>query len=158
MKRKIAIALVALAFVFTSAGLGEARDARGPGARGGHGPRGGHGATHFNGRPAVQPHREFRGPAQHPSRRGFVGRWGFDGHRRFQGDRHIHRGNRSGIFVGVTPFVLGGAYAYGWPYDTAPAPVYSAPAPSYWYYCQSAGAYYPDVPSCPEAWVPVPAQ
>jgi len=26
----------------------------------------------------------------------------------------------------------------------------------YWYYCQSAGAYYPYV-ACPEAWVPIPA-
>jgi hypothetical protein len=27
-----------------------------------------------------------------------------------------------------------------------------------WYYCDSAKAYYPYVPSCPEAWRPVPAQ
>ena len=30
------------------------------------------------------------------------------------------------------------------------------PPPSYWYYCESAGAYYPSVPSCPEPWVKVP--
>jgi hypothetical protein len=39
-------------------------------------------------------------------------------------------------------------------------PVYVERAPassfSYWYYCQSAGAYYPSVPSCPEPWVKVP--
>jgi hypothetical protein len=40
-----------------------------------------------------------------------------------------------------------------------PAPVYTdAPAPeeSYWYYCASAKAYYPSVPSCSEAWIKVP--
>jgi len=38
--------------------------------------------------------------------------------------------------------------------QVAPAP---APAPqAYWYYCPSAGAYYPTTPTCPEAWVQVP--
>ena len=57
---------------------------------------------------------------------------------------------------------------YGYPgYGYAPPrvvvterPVYvqrSAPAPAaYWYYCESEGGYYPDVPTCPEEWVPVP--
>jgi hypothetical protein len=41
---------------------------------------------------------------------------------------------------------------------TAP-PAYAAPAPpAYWYYCPSVGAYYPYTPTCPEAWVPVPAR
>ncbi len=31
-----------------------------------------------------------------------------------------------------------------------------APAESYWYYCQSAKAYYPSVPQCTEAWIQVP--
>jgi hypothetical protein len=35
------------------------------------------------------------------------------------------------------------------------APYYVAP--NYWYYCRAYDAYYPDVSSCPEAWVPVPA-
>jgi len=54
-----------------------------------------------------------------------------------------------GAFVGVWPW-------YWWGY---PAPTYiPPPAPaSYWYYCPAYGAYYPDVPSCPEPWVPVPA-
>jgi uncharacterized protein DUF3300 len=30
------------------------------------------------------------------------------------------------------------------------------PSESYWYYCPSAGAYYPTVPSCPEPWIKVP--
>ena len=34
-------------------------------------------------------------------------------------------------------------------------PVAALP-PSYWYYCESAGGYYPSVPSCPEPWVKVP--
>ena len=47
----------------------------------------------------------------------------------------------------------------------APAPVPPAPAPpppaaqpsnSYWYYCPSSQGYYPNVPTCPEAWVKVP--
>jgi len=38
-------------------------------------------------------------------------------------------------------------------------PAYAAQQPttpqSYWYYCQSAKGYYPNVQSCPEAWVKV---
>ena len=30
--------------------------------------------------------------------------------------------------------------------------------PTVYYYCPSAGGYYPDVPVCPEQWVPVPRQ
>lgn len=37
-----------------------------------------------------------------------------------------------------------------------PAP--SEPAPSSWYYCPSAKAYYPTAPTCPEPWVEVPAR
>ena len=29
-------------------------------------------------------------------------------------------------------------------------------ASGYWYYCPDYNAYYPDVTSCPQAWVPVP--
>jgi len=29
------------------------------------------------------------------------------------------------------------------------------PYPQYWYYCASAGAYYPYVSACPEGWTPV---
>ena len=41
------------------------------------------------------------------------------------------------------------------------APQASAPAQppaQFWYYCDSAKGYYPYVPSCPEAWKPVPVQ
>jgi hypothetical protein len=107
-------------------------------------------------------------PAPHAASRG-----GFQGHRaavpRPQpfvfGRQHLHRGFPGRAFVGVTPFVVGPAFAYG-AYGWASAPfeayeppvVYSAPPPSYWYYCQSAGGYYPDVPACAEPWVPVPSQ
>jgi hypothetical protein len=46
------------------------------------------------------------------------------------------------------------------------APVAEAPvapegggyAPGYWYYCQANGAYYPNTPTCPVPWTPVPPQ
>ena len=75
----------------------------------------------------------------------FDGHHGFDGHRGVDGHRFDH--HRFG-FAPVVPF-----YGY-YPYYL---PTYGYQAPAYWYYCPSAGAYYPDVQSCPEAWVPVPA-
>jgi hypothetical protein len=36
-----------------------------------------------------------------------------------------------------------------------PAPVYIEAPPQYWYYCESARAYYPYVGECPEPWIPV---
>jgi hypothetical protein len=43
----------------------------------------------------------------------------------------------------------------------APAPP-AGPAPSaqqqFWYYCQPSGAYYPNVQTCAEPWVKVPAR
>lgn len=36
-------------------------------------------------------------------------------------------------------------------------PAIGAPAPQYWYYCESAGGYYPYVPACPSGWHAVPA-
>jgi hypothetical protein len=84
--------------------------------------------------------------AQH---RVFEGRRGFEGHRAF----HHWGGPR--IFIGVGPsFAWGATYPYG----GYAAQAYSyAPPPAYWYYCPSYGAYYPNVASCPEPWVPVPA-
>jgi hypothetical protein len=68
----------------------------------------------------------------------------------FHDDRFHGRG-----FVGVAPFVWAPGYVYAPPVVEAP-PVY-VPSDGYWYYCQSAGAYYPVAPSCPEPWIPVPA-
>ena len=135
MVRIVSIALVVGALVFASAGPSQARSTSG------HGFSGGHVAAHAGG------HSAFRGQP------------GFPAHQGFAGHREVRGGGQGRLFVGVTPFVVGPAYPYGWAYDPGYAyspPVYSAPTPSYWYYCRSAGAYYPDVPSCPEAWIPVP--
>jgi len=90
-----------------------------------------------------------------------------------------HRGGWHGgtrVFVGVGPaFWWGRPYPYYWgyyppayyyppPVVVQEPPVYvtqppPAPAPqeqAYWYYCPTAKAYYPNVQSCPEAWVKVP--
>jgi len=85
---------------------------------------------------------------------------------------------RGGVFIGVGPAWWGPPYPYwGYPPPYYPPatvvieqqpPVYvqqpqaappppSAP-PAYWYYCSSAQAYYPNVQSCPEAWIKVPAR
>jgi hypothetical protein len=76
-------------------------------------------------------------PGHHPGWHGGSSTHGFYGHPGVHG------------FVGVWPW-------YWWGY---PSSVYTAPPPpqSYWYYCPAYGAYYPDVPSCPEPWVLVPA-
>lgn len=47
-------------------------------------------------------------------------------------------------------------YPYPDPY-TPPVIIQQPPPVQYWYYCSSAGAYYPYVPSCPEGWRIVPA-
>jgi hypothetical protein len=64
------------------------------------------------------------------------------------GQREFHRDLHGRVFIGVDPW-----------FDWAAPPAYAyAPAPSYyWYYCSSAGAYYPYVTSCAEPWVPMPA-
>ncbi len=75
-------------------------------------------------------HDGFRGaPAGHPE------------------DREFHRDVHGRVFIGVDP----------WLYWAAPPAYVYAPVPYYWYYCSSAGAYYPYVMSCAEPWVPVPA-
>ena len=101
------------------------------------------------------------------------------------GRRHYHSGSRVFIGVGPG-FWWGWPYRYPYypyysyypyyPYPYYPyyPPGYARPyveeptvyvqqapptgtlEPGYWYYCQSAGAYYPTAPSCPEAWVRVP--
>ena len=83
---------------------------------------------------------------------GFHGSGGFQGHPAFHG-HGFHHGFHGRTFVGVAPF-----FWDPFPVYVAP-PVYTAPAPydAYWYYCPSAGGYYPYVSSCPEPWVPVPA-
>lgn len=106
----------------------------------------GHGASSGHG--GVQGHWSGGG---HPSHPVFTGRpshgWvvGHPGHPRFV------RGPRG--FVVVAP---GFGWWPGYPYYGV-APSYEPTPSGYWYYCSSAGAYYPYVESCPEPWVPVPS-
>jgi hypothetical protein len=77
------------------------------------------------------------------------------------------------VFIGAGPVLWWGPHPYWWyppPYYTyvpprvivQEPPVYiqqspaEPPAESYWHYCESAGGYYPNVQSCPEAWIKVP--
>ena len=148
-----------------------------PGLAGGHG-GGGHGGGHgfhgpgFRG-PFVGP--GFRGPF-HP---GFRGPFhpGFRGpfHPGFRGPVFI--GGGSGFWWGSpwwgSPWWGGpwwgspwwGGPWWGSPSWSYPPQVIVQPAPvttdeqssqSYWHYCPTAKAYYPSVPSCPEAWIKVP--
>jgi hypothetical protein len=98
------------------------------------------------------------GPAMHPGfggphrAAGFPDRPGeFHGH---PGEFHDHRFHGR-AFVGVAPFVYAPGFIYEPPVVAAP-PEYVPGADGYWYYCQSAGGYYPTVPSCAEPWIPVP--
>ena len=89
--------------------------------------------------------------------RRFEERREFERHRGFEARRDFHRWGGPRVFIGVGPsFAWGPAYAYGG-YAT-PAYEYAPPRPTCWYYCPSYGAYYPNVPSCPAPWVPVPVR
>lgn len=129
MKRLSAILAIVLSLVLGGAAVGQAA------GRGGHG-----GGSHGGG--------GVHGGGFHGGHGG-----GFHGH---PGAFHGHPHFRGRGFIGVAPFYWGPGYVYP-PVVEAP-PVYTQPTTGgYWYYCQSAGAYYPTVPSCPEPWVPVPA-
>jgi hypothetical protein len=91
------------------------------------------------------------------------------------GEASVHW--RGGVYVGVGPW-WGHPYWTPYPYwypppyyypptvVVQPPPVYieqpppapAPPPPAYWYYCMSAKAYYPSVPTCPEDWIKVPAR
>ena len=94
-------------------------------------------------------------------------------------DHHHHGGGHwsGGVVIGV-PWGWGPGYGYGppypygygypWPYErrviiererVPRTEIPSGPPPAaYWYYCDSAGAYYPWVDSCPEPWREVPVE
>lgn len=119
-----------------------AEGGHGGGGHGGGGFGGGHGGGGFGGgHGGGMEHHGFEGHhfEGHDEGHHFEGRH-FEGH---DFDRHDFDG-RFGFGFG-----LGLGYPYSEPYYAAP---------SYWYYCQSYGAYYPSVTSCPEAWVTVPAE
>jgi hypothetical protein len=86
--------------------------------------------------------------------------------------RHHHHRHGARVFLGIGPaWGLYPGYWHYYPrhYHSYPyvyrrvvieePPVYverqSAPEAGYWYYCESAGEYYPQVPRCPEPWVKV---
>ncbi len=91
---------------------------------------------------------------------------GHGGHPYHGGHRYRHGGHFS--FWLAPLWYPAYAYPYDYPYHhettviVEQRPVYverppsAAPAESWWYYCESAGGYYPDVASCPERWVKVP--
>src|SRR5262245_9576194 len=112
---------------------------------GGHGFGGGAGAAGHPGFAGPG----FRGPHRAAGSPGHPGE--FHGH---PGEFHEHPRFHGRAFVGVAPFVYAPGYIYEPPVVAAP-PEYVPGADGYWYYCQSAGAYYPTAPSCPEPWIPV---
>ena len=96
------------------------------------------------------------------------------------GGRHRHGGGRVfiGLGVGLSPI-----WWHPYPYWYYPAPPKNNPAPvvvqqptvyveqhtpppgsapaapqQYWYYCERSAAYYPNVQTCEEPWVKVPAR
>ena len=96
------------------------------------------------------------GGPSHGGRPGFQHGSGGPG---FHGGFRGHPGGFHGrAFIGVPLFLGGPGYFYAPPPVVAEPPVYVQPGSAgYWYYCPSAQAYYPNVPSCSEAWVLVPA-
>ncbi len=82
-------------------------------------------------------------------------------------DQHDGRMGWWWVAAGMWYFYPAPVYPYPDPYtpplvivNQQPAAPQAAVQPTlrYWYYCDSAKAYYPYVPSCPEAWRPVLAQ
>lgn len=154
MKRTIQSILLALAVLLFVPVSGDAQ----AGGRGGWHGGGGHG-------------RGWHGGGGH----GHGWRGGGYGHRYYgngYGRGYYRYGYpRVAIGIGLPGFWWGApyyaphyGYGYGWygppGYAYAERPVYvQRPAPdraAYWYYCESEGGYYPDVPDCPEEWIPVP--
>ena len=81
--------------------------------------------------------------------------------------RHHHYGWWGPRVIVAPPYAWGwgGYYPYPYPYPypaivrEEPQVYIERPDPPVeesWYYCESAEAYYPRVPSCPEPWVKVP--
>ena len=100
-------------------------------------------------------------------RGGEVEHWGHGDIRRFhEGDLERWRGGswfhgehfgRLGwwwIVDGAWYFYPAAVYPYPDPYvpPTVVTPAPAQPSPQYWYYCASAKAYYPYVPTCSEGW------
>jgi hypothetical protein len=85
-----------------------------------------------------------------------------------------HDGGRVFVGVGVGPGFWWGPPWWGPPYPYYWYPPYYYPPPQQpqvyvqqvpapappgdWYYCKSAGEYYPQVQNCPEPWIQVPTR
>jgi hypothetical protein len=102
---------------------------------------------------------------------GSHGKHGHHGHKH-HGHKHHGHGFRTSVVLGFGPaYWWWHPYPYYWyyppPYYYPPPPPQEPPvyieqstqmpqaSPGYWYYCQSASAYYPNVQSCSEAWIKV---
>ena len=170
-----AVATIAIVTLMASAPPSEAKE-RGPGESPAEvsEPGRGRGPGHHSGGGRPGP-----GPGVGPSGRGASGRGGagghggghggrpggghggFHGHGQGHGHGHGFRGG-GGAFIGIGPWWWNPFWYYPSPYwypppsavvDQSWGYVQRQPEPAYWYYCQSANAYYPSVPSCPEPWI-----
>jgi hypothetical protein len=139
LRKVSSMVVVGIAILLVTATAGHAAPQQGGGFAGHSGGVPGHAGGGFAGH---APSGRFEG---HP---------GFQGRRAFGGHRHFDHRFRGGV-VFVAPFYWP-YYPYVDPGYVDPGYTYQAPAPSYWYYCPSYGAYYPSVQSCPVPWVPVP--
>ncbi len=102
------------------------------------------------------------------------GRSGHHGHggHSYHGGHSFHHGGHSSYHGGhylfwLAPFAWGRHWYPTYPYHQETTviaeertvyverPRSAEPAESWWYYCESAGGYYPDVARCPERWVKV---
>ena len=77
---------------------------------------------------------------------------GFEGHHDLDGHHDFDRFGHDRFLFGFG----GPVYPYDG-YDGDYPPAYRYEAPAFWYYCPTYGAYYPNVATCPETWMPVPA-
>lgn len=74
---------------------------------------------------------------------------------RWQHDRHRGRFGWWWVVGGLWYFYPQPVYPYPDPFSPGDVDDGPGAASGYWYYCRSAGQYYPYVTDCPEGWVPV---
>jgi hypothetical protein len=118
-------------------------------------------------------HRPPPGARAHPPRpdwRGDIHRFHEHDWQVWRGGRWIHgpHGGRTAwwwVVGGVWYFYPSPVYPYPNPWEPPPAELVTPragvvplpPPTQYWYFCESANAYYPYVPTCPGGWKQVPA-
>jgi hypothetical protein len=151
-RSSITLALALVVYAAFGTGIGHAFEHGHAGGEPGH--VAGHPDEHWGG----PGHEHWDGPGhEHWGRP-----WGWHGVdvERWHGGRWFH-GEHLGR-LGWWWIVGDGWYSYAapvYPYpDPYAPPTVAAPATGYWYYCPSAGAYYPYVTECPEAWQPAVPQ